>query len=75
MVGESTALDRLLNAVLDCLLAGRVEMVEVWRESLGRLGVSGRGVGMMDIIASAVADDEVGTSGQSARLEVRWEGR
>ncbi len=59
MVGESAALDILLNAVLDCLLPGSVEMVEVCRESLGRLGVSGRGFGMMDIIASAAADDEV----------------
>ncbi len=69
-MGESTALDRLLKAVLECLLDGRVEIVEVWRESLGRLGVSGRGVGMMDIIASAVAEDEGGIAGQRARSEV-----
>ena len=69
MTGESTALDKLLRAVLDCLLAGRVDMVEVWRESLGRLGVSGRGVGITDIIASAVAAEEAGVSGRLGQSE------
>ena len=76
MVGESTALEVLLNAVLDCLLPGSVEMVEVCRESLGRLGVSGRGVAMMDIIASAAADDEgeaLGRLGRTERLGPGWE--
>lgn len=53
MLGESTALVRLLSAVRDLLLAGNADAVEVCRESLGRLGVSGRGVGMIDIIAFA----------------------
>ena len=44
-------------------------MVEVWRESLGRLGVSGRGVGITDIIASAVAAEEVGISGRLGQSE------
>lgn len=53
VVGESTAPGRMFSAVRDLLLAGSAGTVDVCRESFGRLGVSGRGVGMMDIMAFA----------------------
>lgn len=53
VVGESTVPGRMFRAVRDLLPAGSVGIVDVCRESFGRLGVSGRGVGMTDIIAFA----------------------
>lgn len=53
VVGVSTALEILFSAVWDLLLAGNVGAVTVCRESLGRLGVSGRVGCMTDSIASA----------------------
>lgn len=52
-MGVLTALERLFNAVLDLLLAGKVDVATVCRESLGRLGVSDREGCMADIIAFA----------------------
>lgn len=59
----------LFSAVRDLLPTGSVDTVEVCRDSLGRLGVSCRGVGIMDIIAFA----EEGFAAEMARRS--WVGQ
>lgn len=55
VVGESTTLERWLKAVLERSLAGSVDSVEVCKDSFGRLGATGRGAGIVDMMALAEA--------------------